>query len=91
MSETISGKTEDVSLKRRGRKAVKENYFDVREETAVRKFLIAESSEEKNKIYNEFLRAPLDKMISSIIRRYKLYRKDMDFEEIHVDTHSFLI
>ena len=91
MSETISGKTEDVSLKRRGRKAVKENYFDVREETAVRKFLIAESSEEKNKIYNEFLRAPLDKMISSIIRRYKLYRKDMDFEEIHVDTHSFLM
>jgi len=91
MSETISGKTEDVSLKKRGRKAVKENYFDVREETAVRKFLIAESSEEKNKIYNEFLRAPLDKMISSIIRRYKLYRKDMDFEEIHIDTHSFLM
>ena len=46
---------------------------------------------EKNKIYNEFLRAPLDKMISSIIRRYKLYRKDMDFEEIHCDTHSFLM
>jgi hypothetical protein len=30
-------------------------------------------------------------MISSIIRRYKLYRKDMDFNEIHTDTHSFLI
>jgi hypothetical protein len=30
-------------------------------------------------------------MISSIIRRYKLYRKDMDFEEIHIDTHSFLM
>jgi hypothetical protein len=30
-------------------------------------------------------------MISSIIRRYKLYRKDMDFEEIHTDTHSFLM
>jgi hypothetical protein len=30
-------------------------------------------------------------MISSIIRRYKLYRKDMDFTEIHTDTHSFLI
>jgi hypothetical protein len=52
---------------------------------------LAESYEEKNKIYNEFLRAPLDKMISSIIRRYKLYRKDMDFREIHVDTHSFLM
>jgi predicted SprT family Zn-dependent metalloprotease len=91
MSETISANTEDVSSKKRGRKAVNTNYFDVREETAVRNFLLAETSYEKNKIYNEFLRAPLDKMISSIIRRYKLYRKDMDFNEIHVDTHSFLM
>jgi predicted SprT family Zn-dependent metalloprotease len=91
MQETLSAQTEDVSSKKRGRKAVKENYFDVREETAVRNFLIAETSEEKNKIYNQYLRAPLDKMISSIIRRYKLYRKDMDFIEIHTDTHSFLM
>lgn len=91
MSETLSGHTDDVSSKKRGRKTVKENYFDVREEDAVRNFLLAETSHEKNKIYNEFLRAPLDKMISSIIRRYKLYRKDMDFTEIHTDTHSFLM
>ena len=51
----------------------------------------ASTFEEKNKIYNEFLKKPLDKMISSIIRRYKLYRKDMDFTDIHVDTHSFLM
>jgi len=91
MTETLSAQTEDVASKKRGRKATTTNYFDVREEEAVRAFLIAESYEEKNKIYNEFLRAPLDKMISSIIRRYKLYRKDMDFREIHVDTHSFLM
>jgi predicted SprT family Zn-dependent metalloprotease len=91
MLETISAQTESVSSKKRGRKSVKENYFDVREETAVRNFLTAQTSEEKNKIYNEFLRGPLDKMISSIIRRYKLYRKDMDFIEIHSDTHSFLM
>jgi len=30
-------------------------------------------------------------MVESIIRRYKLYRKDMEFEEIHTDTMSFLI
>jgi hypothetical protein len=91
MQNSLSAVTEDVLSKKRGRKAVKENYFDVREEEAVRKFLIAESSYEKNKIYNQFLRSPLDKMISSIIRRYKLYRKDMNFEEIHTDTHSFLM
>ena len=91
MQESLSAVTEDVLSKKRGRKAVKENYFDVREEEAVRNFLIAETSYEKNKIYNQFLRLPLDKMISSIIRRYKLYRKDMNFEEIHTDTHSFLM
>ena len=91
MQETLSATTEDILSKKRGRKAVNLNYFDVREEDAVRKFLITEDSHERNKIYNEFLRGPLDKMISSIIRRYKLYRKDMDFNEIHTDTHSFLM
>jgi hypothetical protein len=91
MIESISAVTEDVTSKKRGRKSQKENYFDIREEEAVKKFLLAKTSEEKNKIYNDFLKGPLDKMISSIIRRYKLYRKDMDFEEIHVDTHSFLM
>ena len=80
-----------VELKKKGRKPTQTNYFDIREELAVIDFLNAKTYEEKNKIYNEFLKKPLDKMISSIIRRYKLYRKDMDFNDIHVDTHSFLM
>jgi len=80
-----------VELKKKGRKPKQANYFDVQEEMAVINFLSAETYEEKNKIYNDFLKKPLDKMISSIIRRYKLYRKDMDFYEIHIDTHSFLM
>ena len=93
--DVISGSSinliEQSEIKKRGRKPTNNNYFDVREEDAVRKFLTAETYTEKNQIYNEFLKAPLDKMIESIIRRYKLYRKDMDFIEIHQDTHSFLI
>jgi hypothetical protein len=87
----ISGSTENVELTKKGRKPKQANYFDVQEETAVRMFLLEPSWEERNKIYNQYLRDPLDKMISSIIRRYKLYRKDMDFIEIHTDTHSFLM
>lgn len=83
--------TTTTILKKRGRKATTTNYFDVVEENAVRMYLTAETFEEKNQIYNEFLRGPLDKMISSIIRRYKLYRKDMNFVDIHTDTHSFLM
>lgn len=86
----ISATSIQVSVKKK-QKQSSENYFDIREENAVRMFLTASTFEEKNKIYNEFLRFPLDKMISSIIRRYKLYRKDMDFYEIHTDTHSFLM
>ena len=83
--------TTTVLSRKRGRKVSKENYFDVEEEMAVRMYLTATTFNEKNQIYNEYLRGPLDKMISSIIRRYKLYRKDMDFKEIHTDTHSFLM
>ena len=69
----------------------KTNYFDVREEEAVKKYITAETREEKEEIYNKFLKEPLDKMIESIIRRYKLYRKDMDYNDVHSDTHSFLM
>jgi hypothetical protein len=86
----LSGDTVD-ELKKKGRKPKSDNYFDEREELAVRQFLSATTFDDKNKIYNQSLRKPLDKMISSIIRRYKLYRKGMDFQEIHTDTHSFLM
>jgi hypothetical protein len=69
----LSGDTLEES-KKKGRKPKSDNYFDEREEFAVRLFLSAQTSEDKN-----------------IIRRYKLYRKDMDFIEIHADTHSFLM
>ena len=57
----------------------------------MKKYITAETREEKEEIYNKFLKEPLDKMIESIIRRYKLYRKDMDYNDVHSDTHSFLM
>ena len=66
-------------------------YFGEDQEKAVVKYLESTDEDEKNKIFNEFLREPLVIMVESIIRRYKLYRKDMEFEEIHTDTMSFLI
>jgi hypothetical protein len=47
------------------KKKPKENYFDIREENAVVDFLTASTFQEKNKIYNQFLRKPLDNRINT--------------------------
>lgn len=77
--------------KKRGRKRTQNLYFGPEQEEAVVKFLTSESYSERNKIYNEFLKDPINKMVESIIRRYKLYRKEFDYEDVHSDTLSFLI
>jgi hypothetical protein len=77
--------------KKRGRKRTNNLYFGPEQEEAVVKFLTCESYEERNKIYNEYLKAPINKMVESIIRRYKLYRKEYEYEDVHSDTLSFLI
>lgn len=76
---------------KRGRKRTNEMYFGPEEEEAVVKFLESEDETERNLVFNEWLKAPLDKMVESIIRRYKLYRKGETFEELHGDTISFLM
>lgn len=73
------------------RKRTQKIYFGEAQEQAVIDYIKTESEEQKNKIFNEYLREPLIIMVESIIRRYKLYRKDIEFDDIHSDTMSFLI
>jgi hypothetical protein len=73
------------------RKRTQKIYFGEEQEKAVIRYLEAESEEEKNKIFNEYLKEPLEIMVESIIRRYKLYRKDFVFHDLHTDTMSFLM
>ncbi len=78
-------------VNKRGRKRKNEIYFGPDEEKAVNDFLASTDDTERNLIYNQWLKDPLDKMIESIIRRYKLYRKGETFEDLHTDTLSFLM
>jgi hypothetical protein len=66
-------------------------YFGEEQEYAVKMFLTATTLTERNEIYVNYLYEPLNKMIDSIIRRYKLYRKNQEFRDIHADVLSFLI
>jgi hypothetical protein len=76
---------------KRGRKRKNNMYFGPEQEDAVVQFLECDDEVERNKIYNQWLREPLNKMVESIIRKYKLYRKGETFEDLHSDTLSFLI
>lgn len=78
-------------INKRGRKRKNEMYFGPNEEKAVNDYLASTDDKERNLIYNQWLKEPLNKMIESIIRRYKLYRKGESFEDLHSDTLSFLM
>lgn len=65
-------------------------YFSAVQEDAVVRYLKSESEDEKNQIYNEYLKFPLEKMTESIINRYKLYSAKMSYKELFDDTLSFL-
>lgn len=84
---------EETPKKKRGRKPSKERkgYFYEVEEAAVAQYLSSTSVDEKNEIYNTILRPAFTKMIESIIRRYKLYPPDEEFNETFEDTLSFLM
>ena len=73
------------------RKRTQKKYFGVAQEQAVIRFLESESELDRNKIFNEYLQEPLIIMTESIIRRYKLYRKDYTFDDLQSDTMSFLL
>ena len=81
----------DSEKKKRGRKRINDLYFGPDQENAVIIFLSSDDVDDRNQIYNTFLRKPINKMVESIIRRYKLYRKDICYEDVHTDTLSFLI
>lgn len=66
-------------------------YFGPDQEQAVVNYLSTECEITKNKIFNEYLRDPLTTMVESIIRRYKLHRKGMEYQDNHNDTVSFLM
>ena len=59
-------------VNKRGRKRKNEVYFGPDEEKAVNDYLASTDDKERNFIYNQWLKEPLDKMIESIIRKYKL-------------------
>lgn len=80
-------------MAKRGRKPKEERkgYFYEEEESAIVKYINESDENEKNRIFNTILYPALTKMIESIIRRYKLFVPDEEFEQNFNDTISYLL
>ena len=79
-------------MAKRGRKPKeRKGYFYETEEEAIVKYINETNEEEKNHIFNTILYPALTKMIESIIRRYKLFVPDEEFEQNFSDTISYLL
>ena len=79
-------------MAKRGRKPKeRKGYFYETEEMAIIQYIHEENIEEKNRIFNTVIYPALTKMIESIIRRYKLFVPDEDFEQNFNDTISYLL
>ena len=81
-------------MAKRGRKPKEKQqagYFCEREEKAVVEYLTCEDAEVKNEIYNSVLRPAFEKLVESIIRRYKLYVPGEEFSDTFNDALSFIL
>lgn len=79
-------------MAKRGRKPKeRKGYFYEKEEQAIVDYIATQNQTEKNKIFNTILLPALTKMIESIIRRYKLFVPEEEFEQTFNDTISYLL
>lgn len=69
----------------------RKGYFYEREEQAVVDYLNTDDEAKRGAIYNEILHPAFTKMIESIIRRYKLFIPDEEYQDTFDDTMSYLV
>lgn len=81
-----------TTMAKRGRKPKeRKGYFYEKEEQAIVDYIASTNPEEKNRIFNTVLMPALTKMIESIIRRYKLFVPEEEFQQTFNDTISYLL
>lgn len=82
-------------MAKRGRKTgnstSNKTYFGEVEEFAVVQYNLSNSAEEKNDIYEKILKPAFKIMIESIIRTYKLFGPEEDYQQTFDDALSFMM
>ena len=91
MSAVTATSGSAVKKTRKRKKKGKNYYFNQGTEDAIILYNKTESPYEKNKIYNEHIRAAFDKLAENIIHTFKFYYFDVGSEEVKHEVVSFLV
>lgn len=80
-------------MAKRGRKPSEKNknYFNEREEQYILEYLSSDDQDRREEIFREYIYPAFSTMIESIIRRYKLFIPDEEYDDTYCDTFSFLM
>ena len=73
------------------KKSPKNYYFNIGTEKAIIRYNKTDSATLKNKIYNEHIAYPFDKLAENIIHTFKFYYFDVPSEQVKHEVVSFLV
>ena len=73
------------------RKAKKKQYFTQETEDAIIRYNEQSNPAIRNRIYNEHIRAPFEKLAENIIHTFKFYYFDVPSEDVKHEVVSFLV
>ena len=73
------------------RKAKKKQYFTQETENAIIRYNEQKNPAIRNRIYNEHIRAPFEKLAENIIHTFKFYYFDVPSEDVKHEVVSFLV
>ena len=78
-------------MPRKAKKGSPRYYFHQGTEDAIVAYNATDDTREKNAIYNEHLRQPIEKLVENIIHTFKFYHFDQPIESVKHEVVSFLI
>ena len=79
------------SKKKRGRPRKKKLYFTPETDLAIIAYNAEDNQRKRNKVYNEFIKYPFDKLAENIIHTFKFYYFDGGTREVKHEVIAFLL
>ena len=80
-----------LNKKKRGRPRKKKMYFTPETDLAIMAYNSETNDQLRNKVYNEFIQYPFDKLAENIIHTFKFYYMDGGIREVKHEVIAFLL